>query len=98
MSVMSLGSRCLRSKECGLYEAADIILGHALLKKSCEVKYIDTLLPAKRKQRVKTYEQLKEPHKMDPDSTEYFMNGLIDTHYPARPDKCEDMCLYGFVQ
>ena len=27
--------------------------------------------------------QLKELHKMDPDSTEYFMNGLIDTHYPA---------------
>ena len=35
---------------------------------------------------------------MDPDSTEYFMNGLIDTHYPARPDKYEDMCLYEFVQ
>ena len=35
---------------------------------------------------------------MDPDSTEYFMNGVIDTHYPARPDKYEDMCLYEFVQ
>ena len=32
---------------------------------------------------------------MDPDSTEYFMNGLIDTHYP---EKYEDMCLYEFVQ
>ena len=50
----SFGSRCLRSKECGLYEAADMLLAHALLKKSCEVKYIDTSLPAKRKRRVKT--------------------------------------------
>ena len=50
----SCGSRCLRGKECGLYEAADMLLGHALLKKSCEVKYINTSLPAKQKRRVKT--------------------------------------------
>ena len=42
-------SRCLRSKECDLYEAADMLLGHTLTERSCEVKYIDTSLPAKRK-------------------------------------------------
>ena len=26
------------------------------------------------------------------------MSGVIDTYYPGRPDKYEDMCLYDFVQ
>ena len=43
----SFGIRCLRSRECGLYEASDLLLGDHLCEKSDTVKWIDSM-PHKR--------------------------------------------------
>ena len=41
----SFGIRSLRSRECGLYEASDLLLGDHLSEKSDVVKWIDTSAP-----------------------------------------------------
>ena len=33
----------------------------------------------------------------DPDSEDLFESNLVDTYYPNRPDKLEDVCLYDIV-
>ena len=35
----------LRFRECGLYEAGDLVLGDHSTEKSCTVKYVDVSLP-----------------------------------------------------
>ena len=42
------GIRCLRSRECGLYEASDLLLGDHLCEKSDTVKWIDISMPQKK--------------------------------------------------
>ena len=49
----SFGVRSLRSRECGLYEAADILLGEHLYEKSDAVQWISVERPDKRKVRMK---------------------------------------------
>ena len=44
----SFGIRSLRSRECGLYEASDLLLGDHLCEKSETVKWIDVSMPHKR--------------------------------------------------
>ena len=45
----SFGIRSLRSRECGLYEASDILLGDHLCEKSQMVKWVDVSRPHNRK-------------------------------------------------
>ena len=45
----SFGVKSLRSREYGMYEASDILLGHHLLEKSQTVQWIPADLPHKRK-------------------------------------------------
>ena len=47
----SFGVRSMRSRECGLYEASDLLLGEQLCGKSDAVKWIDAAFPDKRKRR-----------------------------------------------
>ena len=42
------GLRCIRSRECGLYEASDLLLGDNLFQKSVNVKWINVCMPHKR--------------------------------------------------
>ena len=44
----SLGVRSLRSRECGLYEASDLLLGHHLTEKSDTVQWVDVSMPQKK--------------------------------------------------
>ena len=48
----SFGIRSLRSRECGLYEASDILLGDHLCEKSKTVKWVDVSQPHQRKRRL----------------------------------------------
>eukprot|EP00731_Ephydatia_muelleri_P003461 Em0001g3461a len=66
----SFGVRSLRSRECGLYEASDLLLGDHLTEKSVTVKWVDASMPHKRKRRLKTHKQLVEVEKMNPASTD----------------------------
>ena len=94
----SFGIRSLRSRECGLYEASDLLLGDHLREKSDTIKWIDATFPHKRKHRLKDYSKLQEFEKVDPNSTNIFEDSLIDTYYPQRPAEMEKVCLYDFVK
>ena len=88
----------MRSRECGLYEASDLLLGEQLCGKSDAVKWIDAAFPDKRKRRVKGYQKLQQLKEINPESEDIFENNLIDTHYPERPEELEEVCLYNFVR
>ena len=45
--LFSFGLRCLSTREVGLYEASDILLGDPLYKKSVTVQYVDVSMPHK---------------------------------------------------
>ena len=94
----SFGVRSLRSKECGMYEASDLLLGEHLYEKSDGVKWVDASLPHKRKRRVKSHLYLKQVGEKDPDSTDIYEDNLIEDIYPKRPTKMDDVCLYDFVK
>ena len=87
----------MHSREVGLYEASDQLLGDPLYKKSATVQYIDVSMPDKRSRRIKNYETLKDIEEKCPQSEDIFQPGLIDTFYPNRPKHLEDVCLYDFV-
>ena len=94
----SFGVWSLHSRECGLYEASDLLLGDHLTEKSVTVKWVDASMPHKRKRRLKTHKQLVEVEKMNPASTDILEGSMVDIFYPTRPNELENVCLYDFVQ
>ena len=94
----SFGVRSLRSRECGLYEASDILLGDHLYEKSQTVQWICADQPHKRKRRLRNHGKLKELLENDPNSLNIFDNNIIDDFYPARPNELEEICLYDFIK
>ena len=66
--VWSFGVRSLRFRECGLYEATDLLLGDHLTEKSCTVKWVDVAMPQKRSRRLKSHRDLKQIAEHNPDS------------------------------
>ena len=93
----SFGIRSLRFRECGLYEASDLLLGDHLNEKSDTVKLIDVSMPHKWNRHLINHKVLQEIAKHNPDSEEIFEDSLIDTFYPQRPANLENVCFYDFV-
>ena len=93
----SFGVRSLRSRECGLYEASDLLLGDHLTEKSATVKWIDVSMPQKRSRRLKDHRQLEQLAQHDPNNKDIYEESLLDTHYPKRPESLEDVCLFDLV-
>ena len=93
----SFSVRSLRSRECRLYEASDLLLGDHLCGKSETIQWIDVSQPHNRKRRLKDHSKLVQMQQDDPNSTNLFEDNLVDTFYPCRPGDMEDMCLYDFV-
>ena len=94
----SFGIRSLHSRECGLYEASDLLLGDHLTEKSVTVKWIDVAMPHKRKRRLKSHTQLVEMEKNNPGSTDTLEGSVVDIYYPTRPEELENVYLYDFVK
>ena len=94
----SFGVRSLRSQECSLYEASDILLGDHLCEKSQTVQWIAADQPHKRKRRLRNHNTLKDLLESDPDSVNIFNSNLINDFYPGRPAEFENVCLYDFVK
>ena len=90
----SFGVSSLRSRECGLHEASNLLLGDHLTEKSATVQWVDVSMPQKRSCRLKDYKVLEQMAKHNPDIYE---DNLLDTHYPQRPESLEDVCLYDLV-
>ena len=93
----SFGVRSLCSRECGLYEAADILLDH-LSEKSDTVQWIYAEKPERRNVRVKKYQELQQLAESNPDSHDLYQANLIDDFYPNCPATLKDVCLYDFVK
>ena len=93
----SFGVRSLRSRECGLYEASDLLLGDHLTEKSATVQWVDVSMPQKRSRRLKDHKVLEQMAKHNPDTEDIYEDNLLDTHYPQRPESLEDICLYDLV-
>ena len=93
----SFGVRSMRSRECGLYEASDILLGDHLCDKSRTIKWLDVSRPDKIKRKLLEHSQLSAMKETNPQCTDIFEDNLIDTFYPQRPGGMEDVCLYNFV-
>ena len=89
----SFGIRSLRFRECGLYEASDLLLGDHLNEKSDNVKWVDVSVPHKRSRRLMDHKALLEIAEHDPDTEEIFEGKLLDTYYPQRQARLEDVCL-----
>ena len=94
----SFGVRSFRLRECGLYEASDLLLGDHLYEKSEQVKWVDVSLPHKRKRRLKDHNVLLKMQESDPNSTDILQASMLDTHYPQRPIQLESVCLYDFIK
>ena len=90
--------RSLRSRECGLYEAADILLGNHLYEKSDSVQWITVEKPENRKVRIKNYRELQQLAESDPHSNDLYQANLIDNFYPNRPTSLAHVCLFDFVK
>ena len=88
----------MKSREVSLYEATDLLLGDHLTEKSRDVKFVNARQPHKRNRVLKNYAELKILREKDPDSDDIFAPSLIDVHYPSRPNRLEDLCLYDFVK
>ena len=93
----SFGVRMLRFRECGLYEAADLLLGYHLTEKACTVKWVDVSMPQKHNHRLKSHRDLQRLAEHNPDSENIFEDSLVECHYLSRPERLRDMCLYDFV-
>ena len=93
----SFGLRMLRSRECGLYEASDLLLGDHLVEKSDNIIWVAVDMPDNRKRRLKNHSELVQMASTDPDSEEIFKECLHTNYYPDRPQELEDLCLYDFV-
>ena len=87
----------MKSRVCGLYEAADLLCGDSLCEKSGTVQWVDTRMPHKRYRRVKNHADLLKLESVDPESDNIFMDNYLSTYYPGTPDNLEDLCLHDFV-
>ena len=89
----SIGVRSLCSRECGLYEASDLLLGDHLYGKSQTIKWVYVSQPHNRKRRLRDHSKLVEIQQRNPNSTDIFEDNLVDTFYPERPDEIEGVPL-----
>ena len=85
------GIRSMRSRECGLYKAGDLLLGDHLTEKSDAVKWVDVTMPHKRSRRLKHHRVLQDMAKGNPDSDDIFEGNLLENFHPERPDAMEDV-------
>ncbi len=95
--LFTFGLRALRSRECGLYEASDLLLGDHLSEKSVSVKYIDVSMPHKRSRKLKKHSTLEKMAETAPESEDIFEDNLFNTFYPNRPSHLSGVCLHDFV-
>ncbi len=86
----------LKHRRMGAYEAAMKLCGIPYVEMSRKVVYVNARQPNKRYRRLKHKAELEQLAESNPDSTDIFMDGIIES-YHSRPDKLEHMSLYSFA-
>jgi hypothetical protein len=80
-----------KSREAGIYEVADKLLGIPMHEFSHKVQWICPQPKEKRLKRVRPVKQIKELNENDEN---IFFNSIIDDYYPNRPDVFDNMSLF----
>ena len=94
--LFQFGMRSMRSREVGLYEASDILLGDHLHEISATVQWIGADMPHKRKRMLKNHSELKAMAAKN-QMPKTYAPSLIDNFYQTRPSELENVRLYDFV-
>ena len=76
--LFQFGMRSMRSREVGLYEASDILLGDHLHEKSATVQWIGADMPHKRKRMLKNHSELKAMAAKNTNAEDIYAPSLID--------------------
>lgn len=87
--------KSLSMRECGIYEAVDILTGQALYGKSRQTQWLGAREPSERTQVLKRMGQIRKIAE-DEESTDVFENSWISDYYPNRPAHTELTSLYEF--
>ena len=69
--LFKIGHMMLKSREMGMHEACDQLLGDHLYGKSETVQWVDVRAPHKRNRRVKDHAELVQMETVDPDNWTY---------------------------
>ena len=62
----------LRSRECGLYEASDLLLGDHLTERSTTVHWVDVSMPQKRSHSYTDHKVPEQMAKHNPDTEDIY--------------------------
>ena len=82
--LFQFGMRSMRSREVGLYEVSDIILGDQLHEKSATVQWIGADMPHKRKRMLKNHSELNAMAASNPNAEDiYSLASLITFIQPG---------------
>lgn len=90
----SFSLKCLKSREAGIYEAFDKILGFQMCEFSTKVTWVNTFEPEKRRKMVLPKHELE---KLAGGSTKIFRSNSSDDYYPNRPDELEHTSFFEFI-
>lgn len=89
----SYALKCFKSREAGIYEVFDKLLGFEMCDFSTKVTWINTFAKEKRRKSLLPKHLLENA---DPNSTNIFRNNTVDDYYPSRPPELEKTCFFEF--
>jgi ATP-dependent DNA helicase PIF1 len=90
----SFSLQYFKSREVGIYEVADKLLGFPMYSFSTKVQWVNTYPKQNRNKLLKRYGTLK---KLDSDDTDIFYNNMADNYYPNRPDEINCLSLFAVM-
>lgn len=81
----------MRSREVGIYEIIDDMLGHDLHGSSTAVEWLPAGMPGNRRRKLLTVDQITQ---LPAGSTDLFAKNIVVDYYPQRNDSLEDYSLH----
>ena len=91
----SFALKSFKSREIGIYETIDKLLGFGMCEFSEKVEFLVTDQSKDRRRKLKN---LSEITKLKDDDQLIFCNNTVDSYYPKRPSDLDKMCLFEFFK
>jgi len=82
-ALKSFALKSLKQRECGIYEAADKLLGYHMYNFSDQIYFLNAQPKVLRTRRFKDINEIRD---LEEDSTDIFFKNIIDSYYPNRPN------------
>ena len=86
--------KLFKSRECGIYEACDKLLGIKMHEFSRQVFWVNTDVKNERSRLLKSR---KEVENLPDESEQIYHTNLLDDYYPNRPEEHDEMSLFYFA-